>query len=557
VSDSARLVYSPYPPALRRRDVQADDGRRRLWMEWLGVALLLLLAAAIRQPFFDTIPRFTDETLDNEVSYAIYRGWGMPLHAHESYIGSLHNYFEAAGFLISGGNPLAPRGVALLFGVFAVGATYLLARELLARPAAFMAAAFLATSGVHVAFSSHVAYSHSTSPLYLALGLAFLLRAVRLQSGPALAVAGLACGIALQSHPTIAAFLPGAGVFLLWKGRALLCTRWTIAAASLFLLGYSNLIVYNLATGFDSVTSAPHGVFGGAGVRLDIVRESLGVLARLVSGAVDARSSFMAYLADPLLLTYSGLSLVGLILLVRAGSPLPALVTGSVLLLLPFFGTDSSVYDVPPNQGRYLTPLLPVLVTGLAASVWSLRRASRWASTRRAWALSNPRWLGPLVTACLVLLPLISLTRYYRQNLDLGRTNQQYFRVLKELEASRGAGESVFVDTTLVRELGLGGSATRSLRYLFMVRGIPRQRWQIAEEALPPSGSLVIVSAQTFRMLGSELPLRPTSGLRSPGVSDRFGLYRLTAVGGQAEREPGPSRVGRGIERQRESRAES
>ena len=41
-----------------------------------------------------------------------------------------------------------------------------------------------------------------------------------------LALAGLCWGLAFQTHPSVLALLPGAALFLLWKGRPLLRTRW-------------------------------------------------------------------------------------------------------------------------------------------------------------------------------------------------------------------------------------------------------------------------------------------------------------------------------------------
>src|SRR5438094_21430 len=53
-------------------------------------------------------------------------------------------------------------------------------------------------------------------------------------------------GLALQTHPSVLAFLPGAalGMFV-WQPR-LSRSRWSLAAIALFVLAYGNVLVYNL-----------------------------------------------------------------------------------------------------------------------------------------------------------------------------------------------------------------------------------------------------------------------------------------------------------------------
>ena len=48
------------------------------------------------------------------------------------------------------------------------------------------------------------------------------------------------------------ALLPGAGLYFLWKGRALLRTRWLYVAAGLMLLANLNLVAYNVGSSFES-----------------------------------------------------------------------------------------------------------------------------------------------------------------------------------------------------------------------------------------------------------------------------------------------------------------
>src|SRR3954451_11407670 len=58
-------------------------------------------------------------------------------------------------------------------------AAWWLGRELGGRVGAFVASLFMAGCSTHVLVNSHVAWSHSTTPLWTTLGFACLLRALR------------------------------------------------------------------------------------------------------------------------------------------------------------------------------------------------------------------------------------------------------------------------------------------------------------------------------------------------------------------------------------------
>ena len=76
--------------------------------------------------------------------------------------------------------------------------------------------------------------------------------------------------------------------------------------------------------------------------------------------------------------------------------------------------------------------------------------------------------------ALFVLLPLVPLQRYYAQNVADGLTNERFFRLLAEIEASRPNDELVIVDFQLGQEsLGGGGTALRTLDFMLSVRDIP------------------------------------------------------------------------------------
>ncbi|MBA2447261.1 MAG: glycosyltransferase family 39 protein [Chloroflexi bacterium] len=516
--------------------------------EVVGLTALVVVAALARLPYLWSIPLFTDETADSLRSFAIYEGRQLPLTNVAHYVGAFHNYLEAAGFWVFGPSIYTPRLLVWLLGALTVAATYLLAREMLGRPAAWLAAGLLATSGVHVGGNSHVAWSQCAAPLWLALTCALLHRAVHTGSGRSLLGAGFAGGLALQSHPTVFAFLLGAGVYLFWCGRALMRTRWPYLAAGLFLLAYSNMVWFNLTTGFESIRSArsrdaAYGEDRDRDVGSYLVSQGriLTTLPRLPAGAVDARpdgegsDAARPYLTDPLVLAYAGLTLFGVVLLARGGNPLPGLVIVSALLLFPLFGAR---HDILPRQGRYLAPLLPLLFTALAAGAWSFSRGVGSWLARRGVSPTALGGLGLVAAGLLVLLPLVPLQRYYAQSVADGQTNDRFFALLAEIEANRPNGEFVVLDFQLAQEsLGGGGTPLRTLHYMLTLRGIPHTDLTLEPERVARrygnGGVVVVLAEKTYRSVGAQLALEPPPGRGSLAPPSPYGVYRL-----------GPARVG-------------
>ena len=175
----------------------------------------------------------------------------------------------------------------------------------------------------------------------------------------------------------------------------------------------------------------------------------------------------------------------------------------SAVLIFPVFGAR---HELLPRQGRYLAPLLPLLFIAVAAAAWQLwsgvgRRLLERGADRRV-----VRGLGLAAAALLVLLPLVPLQRYYGGSVEAGQTNDRFFRLLAEIEASRRSGEFVVVDDRFAQEsLGGGGTTLRTLDFMLTVRGIP----------LAATGTGPIVPV----LLGSnERALEAMSTLRRHGI---------------------------------------
>ena len=64
--------------------------------------------------------------------------------------------------------------------------------------------------------------------------------------------------MAVQTHPTALALVPGALAYVVMRRRSLLMNRWLYVAALAFVLVNLNLLVYNLSTEFESVSRGIH-----------------------------------------------------------------------------------------------------------------------------------------------------------------------------------------------------------------------------------------------------------------------------------------------------------
>ena len=511
-------------PVARTGAAVGLSASRRLWLlELVLVSGLVLVAALARLPYLLTIPAFSDELDEVQRGLAILEGQELPLTNHTTFIGALFNYLVAGAFALLGPHLEAPRALVLTTGALTVGACYLLGRQLGGRVGGLVAAGLLATSGTHILVNSHIALSSSTTPLFLALGLWLLGRAGQGEPGW-LFGAGLLLGLALQTHPAVLAALAGGGLYLLLQARQLLSRRWLLLGAAGFALGYANMIVYNLASAFESVgaaLAASADYRGGQVEQPPPYLTALGTLglatARLLAGALERPLEPRALL-DPVVLVYPLAALVGLGLAARRGLALWALVVALWLLLLPVFNWKYGNLVL----SRWINPIAPLCYAGAGLVV-----ACLWAKLRRPRA----RLAFGLLVTLLVLQPLLPLWQYYLQVSREGPTNAKLLRLAELLRTSRRPGESVVIDARL-QSYGLedGASASKALRYALTVWKVPIERIAVTEERLVETiapGSTVLLATDRDRASGlrGDFELEPLE----PIVSAPFTAYRIRA----------------------------
>ncbi|MCC7369370.1 MAG: glycosyltransferase family 39 protein [Chloroflexi bacterium] len=438
----------------------------------LIVLALAALAAAIRWPNVNIVPPYTDETEEALRAWAIARGELRPLVNVDAYIGALWSYVVAAGFAATGRSAEWPRLASLLGGALTVGMTFLLGRKLYGPRAGLLAALLLAVNATHVLVNSHVAWSNCVTPLFTTAAFWLLLRALeRPGNALRLGLAGLAWGMTLQTHPSVIAFLAGAGLYALLRDPRLPLRPSVWLAALLAAVGYSNVLAYNLSSGFDTLTQAArvgNEYAGGSGLDgFGYIASLLGILVLIVqavAGVVDPRLTAGAYLSDPRVLV----ALVGLVAALTwtiwRRDWLLLCVTLPVVILVPALNQRWS----PILAARYIMPLVPLALVVLAGMLMML--AARYPAARTpgaVWATVGG------VAAVVGIVQLGGLWAYYGVEIAAGRSNAGPWQMIRLVDEQRRAREPFVVHADLhLLPSGGGGTWAKALDYLLELEDV-------------------------------------------------------------------------------------
>jgi 4-amino-4-deoxy-L-arabinose transferase-like glycosyltransferase len=507
-------------------------------LEALILVGLIALGAVVRLPDLQHLPKLSDEMWDALYSLSISKGQALPLANFTAYHGVVFNYLQAAIFRLVGSDPHLPRLLMLLAGLLGLPLVYLLGRRLGGPPVGLMAAAMLAVSPVHVLVNSRISWGNCLTPLFTTAGFWLLIRATSQprpgERDPAwnLAPASLLFGLALQTHPTVFALLPGTALAVALARPGLLRSRWLLAGLLAFALGYANMIAFNLMNGLESLAyarriQAAYGATdpGDDSSYLDNLGVLLGGLYRMVGGGAEDRDQLTAFLFDPAMLLVALLALVALFWSIRR-HPLPLLATLSAVLLLPLVNDR---YE-PITDGRYLAPLLPLLfvsVAGLLVDLW------RWPI-----AGQRPLWRGVAVAglAATLLVPPLGIARYAEQNEAAARRSARLWRSLELAEQRLPPGTSAIVDRDLEHAwLGAGSTELLFFEHGLSMLGRPYRIVRVspgnvleAIEAEPGRGPrLLVAERRKARLLEQRLKVQPVDAhLDEQGVQPFvYGVY--------------------------------
>lgn len=524
-----------------------------------GLLALLLLALLLRLPYLQQIPRFTDEWDDTETALAIAHEPGYwPLISNDHYNGPLFHYLLAAGFRLGAGL-WWPRALALLLGLGAVLATAALARSLARllwepRPATtsavtaraddpaarttragLIAGLLMATSFVPVAVGSHIAWSNSGTPLWTTLFLWLLVEALRRDDPRRLVLAGLAGGLAQQTHPSVLAILLGAALWAALCRPRWLRGPWPYAAALAALLALSNVIVFNLQSAeggslamarerdyaFSGRLPEPGAYLRNVGGALRLSWQMLGSSFQATIDETADGAALRRQLLSPgaLAAVLSGLLAMAALARRRAGS-LPALLWLVALLFLPLFNQAWHHYIL----ARYLAPLLPpcfaaiglVLAPGLGRAVAGGPQGRRLLLA--AWFLF------------LVLHPLGRLNAFYRAETAAHKDNARLWQLGEALPAQATEARPVWLDYELrFQRTTAGGNVYRVLKGFLDAADADYEKLRLDDPppaALPPGSWLVLGDDRARQLIDAGLELRPAQ-LDQPLAPAAPGAYGL------------------------------
>jgi glucose/arabinose dehydrogenase len=482
----------------------------------LAVLGVLLLAEAVRLPYLWEIPRFTDETAEAGIGLSIARGERWPLTNRDPYIGALWNFLVAGAFKLSGPSLYTPRLVVVILGVLTVIPTWLLAMSAaeyvrgkdlaaalpasgdaasgraasgraafaltpsLVRMAGLMAGLFLALAPAHIVVNSHIAWSNCVTPLFTTLALWLTHRALRMDRPHLLPWAGLVWGLALQTHPVAVLFYPGVALAVALTRPGWLRGRWPILAILAAILGSANLLVGNLLDGMRGLT------YGGAvqaqytggeiltwAIYLDRLRQTLWLVTDSLGGILVESGALAGPVAQPAGLAIVLVAACGIEALCRRRDPLLLLAVLSYVLLLPVI---NGRFESLVPKARYIMPLLPIIFAGAGLALvqalsWAGRPYVGHSSTplqpdaSRTGGASDRRTLSRLLLRSsvtmlalgLLLFPLSGLVNYYTAAVQSRRTNTLFFQAVNAIEASRRAGDHVYVERNVQSIYTLGG----------------------------------------------------------------------------------------------------
>lgn len=502
---------------------------------------VMALALVARLPGLWNYPPFTDEWDEIGVSIAIARGEAFPLTNVNAILGAWPSYLMAGWFALFGTTWYAPRLFTTMLACATVIPTYLLARELAlampgwsvgwARAVGASAALLLAFSSAHVFLNSHLAWAISTTPLYTTSALWLLVAAVqakdRAATGWRVVGAAFMLALALQTHISVLAILPGIALAVVVSAPWVFRTRWLPSAIAAFALGYSNMIVYNLVTGFDTLALALDKSAGYAGSRestyLSKLADLLESFYRLIDGALLGRPRLADYLTDPFLIFACATAVVGIALLATRQQLLPLAATLSIIVVMPLVNNR---YE-PILSGRYLGPLLPVAFAGIAIAACTTARR-----------VSSP--LGRVVLAAMPIVLVAGSSMWqlqvvYTRFEATGRSNQRFFEAMAIIREHRWPDEPVILDARLARRRVMdagAGEMHRVFRGVLAAERIPHEIQTIDDGWRADRPALVVLAvreqARTTNEQARALGLRSPDGGPPPTVEEPalFAVYR-------------------------------
>jgi Dolichyl-phosphate-mannose-protein mannosyltransferase len=289
----AEIPLSTAPAAAVGRGRTLDPARA-VWLERLGVAAILAIAAAARLPGLASRGQFdSDQGHDMTVLMAFVHDGVVPLLGPRTSVGDFHHgafyyFLLAPAAAISNGDPVAVTLEIALLGIGAVALTWWLARSIGGPIAGLVAGLLLAVSPGGIAESTFI-WNPNPIPFFAALSLAAAWRGHATGRARWWVLALGAAGAVMQLHLLGAIFLIGVGaIYLLELGGAPRGTsrsrlsRGGLGGILLVALLFAPLAVHELQTGFLETHRIVDYLTGSGGTSGNLVGSFAFTLLRLV-----------------------------------------------------------------------------------------------------------------------------------------------------------------------------------------------------------------------------------------------------------------------------------
>ncbi len=369
--------------------------------EWLALAAILLLAAALRLGAPGVSEFKLDEAHLSQLALDTARGRDFPLLGIGSSVGipnmPVSVWLFALPFLLSSDPTIATLFVGLL-NVIAVGLTWWLPRRYFGPGAALVAALLFAASPWGVIYSRKIWAQNLLPPFVLLTvgsGLIGLLEDSRPHRWRWLIAHALLLAITVQIHYAAIVLIP-LTVWMLWLGRRNLSRRLWISISVVMLVGIVGVAALLVVVGDRGVD---WGVFGQDG--LGLTTDALYHFTITVSGneihALAGANAFQDYLNSVpdivLAQTLFGWLVVvaALVMLVTAWRS-PGLGRRIRLALVAWLVLPVAVFSVTwtPTFPHYLIPLMPaafIIFGAGTAALWQMVRRRSPARARPAATL--------------------------------------------------------------------------------------------------------------------------------------------------------------------------
>ncbi|HRO92224.1 MAG TPA: glycosyltransferase family 39 protein, partial [Promineifilum sp.] len=505
------------------------DSKARVW-PWL--LLITLLAALIRLPYWDVIPAAFDEVDQTSYAYQIAHGQIVPLTGNDAYSGPLYVYLVAGLIKLGATDPLVGRWIVLAAGVLTVPVVYAwvlaLGRK---RLAALIAALFVALNPDLIFVNSHSGGTTLLLPFLTTLFLLCLTLAATRDSPAWLLPTGVFAGLAMQSNMIAALAVAGGLLWFLWqaRGKARLGRRWPlwpVVAGIIALLVFSPVIIHAVIDDSGSAAGLETKPYiwehdPTIATTINNTRRFWLQLGRQTSGVLIGDEKFNALLGVPLL--YLALMAAGLVHTTRRISTQPLLVIIPFALVMPVVSSHYGFGVI----GRY---------TMLLVSVWGAVIAFLLAAAiDRTWRLpaGGRRTLSIALLAIMALIlivwPVVSLFRYYRQTDLAGETGRTVLD-LSRYPVTHNQDEPVYLST--IEAL----AAVRGIPYVphaAFLLGDVYHEFLSPEEIIGrlyenPGPAYFLLNDGDAAVIGATIPIERVPIPANDAAAPRgFGLYRF------------------------------